>query len=118
PQNRTQIQCNPLIIDGILYASSPALKVFALDAATGEQKWSFDPYAEEAYDLFGMGVSRGLTYWTDGRAERIFSSAGSGLFALDALGASWQESSPKVKSRSSSFFIPLNIKSPIYEPKG
>ncbi|MEM6347460.1 MAG: pyrroloquinoline quinone-dependent dehydrogenase [Bacteroidota bacterium] len=84
PQDRTQIQCNPLIIDGVLYGTSPALKVFALDAATGGLKWSFDPYAQDAYDLFGMGVSRGLVYWTDGSAERIFSSAGDGLFALDA----------------------------------
>ena len=37
--NRTQIQCNPLIIDGVLYGSSPKLKFFALDAVTGKQKW-------------------------------------------------------------------------------
>lgn len=84
PQNRTQIQCNPLIIGGILYGTSPALKVFALDAASGERLWSFDPFAGDTYAFYGMGVSRGLTYWTDGLAERIYSSAGSGLFALDA----------------------------------
>ncbi|MEL6589541.1 MAG: PQQ-binding-like beta-propeller repeat protein [Bacteroidota bacterium] len=84
PDNRTQIQCNPLIIDGTLYGTSPTLKVFALDAASGKQKWLFDPFAEEAYQLFGMGVSRGLSFWTDGFAERIFSTAGSGLFCLDA----------------------------------
>src|SRR5690242_3815809 len=31
----SQIQANPLIIDGILYGVSPKLKLFALDAATG-----------------------------------------------------------------------------------
>ena len=39
----TQIQVNPLIIDGVLYGVSPKLKLFALDAATGEEKWVFQP---------------------------------------------------------------------------
>ncbi|HEX7458966.1 MAG TPA: hypothetical protein VF301_11065, partial [Ginsengibacter sp.] len=30
----SQIQCNPVIIDGIMYALTPAMKLFALDAAT------------------------------------------------------------------------------------
>src|ERR1700709_1278753 len=41
--NKTQDQCNPIMIDGILYGSTPRMKLFALDAATGEQKWLFDP---------------------------------------------------------------------------
>jgi len=39
----SQIQCNPIIIDGILYATTPTLKIIALDAATGKEKWVFDP---------------------------------------------------------------------------
>src|SRR6185503_7141350 len=39
----TQIQVNPIIIDNILYGVSPKLKLFALDAATGKEKWSFNP---------------------------------------------------------------------------
>ncbi|NBP24199.1 MAG: pyrroloquinoline quinone-dependent dehydrogenase, partial [Proteobacteria bacterium] len=42
-QNRSQIQCNPLVIDGVVYGTTPDLKLFALDAATGVQKWRFDP---------------------------------------------------------------------------
>ena len=41
--NHSQIQCNPIIIDGILYATSPKLKLFAVDAASGDEKWVFDP---------------------------------------------------------------------------
>lgn len=81
--NRSQIQCNPLIIDGILYGTSPQLKCFALDAATGQEVWKFDPF-EGSYDLFGMGVNRGLAHWKDGDEERILYSAGSFLYALDA----------------------------------
>lgn len=81
---RTQIQCNPLIIDGVLYGSSPSLKFFALNAATGEEIWTFDPFAQEAYKQFGMGVNRGLCYWTDGTEKRILVTAKDQLYAIDA----------------------------------
>ena len=35
PKRQSQIQCNPLIVEGVLYGNSPKLKVFALDADTG-----------------------------------------------------------------------------------
>src|ERR671938_104859 len=37
----SQIQCNPIMVNGVLYGTSPQLKVFAIDAATGKQKWVF-----------------------------------------------------------------------------
>ncbi|HEY2648516.1 MAG TPA: PQQ-binding-like beta-propeller repeat protein, partial [Puia sp.] len=40
----SQIQCNPVIINGTLYATSPQLKLFALDAATGKEKWYYNPF--------------------------------------------------------------------------
>src|SRR5687768_12756160 len=45
--NRTQIQCNPIMIDGILYGTSPQAKLFAVNAATGQPKWLFDPAKED-----------------------------------------------------------------------
>ncbi len=77
----TQIQCNPIIIDGIMYGSSPKLKIFALDAATGKQKWSYDPAIATN---FSMNVNRGVTYWEDGEDKRILFTAGPYLFALNA----------------------------------
>src|SRR5690606_5822490 len=38
-----QIQCQPIVVNGILYGTTPALKLFALDAATGELLWKFNP---------------------------------------------------------------------------
>ena len=38
----SDIQCNPIVVDGILYATTPKLRVVALDAATGKEIWSFD----------------------------------------------------------------------------
>ncbi|MEZ5040873.1 MAG: PQQ-binding-like beta-propeller repeat protein [Saprospiraceae bacterium] len=81
---RTQIQCNPLIIDGVLYGSSPQLKFFALDAKTGKELWTFDPFSQEPYQQFGMGVNRGLCYWSDGVEKRILVTAKEYLYAIDA----------------------------------
>src|SRR5436305_48437 len=39
----SEMQTNPIVIDGVLYGTSPKLRVFALDAATGKELWSFDP---------------------------------------------------------------------------
>ena len=35
---KSQIQCSPIVVNGILYGTSPQLKLIALDAATGKQK--------------------------------------------------------------------------------
>ena len=39
----SEMQSNPIVVGGVLYAASPKLRVFALDAATGRELWSFDP---------------------------------------------------------------------------
>jgi quinoprotein glucose dehydrogenase len=39
----SEMQANPIVIDGVLYATTPKLQVIALDAATGRQRWRFDP---------------------------------------------------------------------------
>ncbi|MGI9545328.1 MAG: PQQ-binding-like beta-propeller repeat protein [Cyclobacteriaceae bacterium] len=83
PKNRSQIQCNPIIVNGVLYGSSAKLKFFALNAGTGEELWSFDPF-EGKYDSYGMGVNRGLVYWQDKEYPRILCTAGSFLYALNA----------------------------------
>ncbi|MCY3593613.1 MAG: PQQ-binding-like beta-propeller repeat protein [Bacteroidetes bacterium] len=83
---RTQIQCNPIVVDSILYATSPGLKTFALNAATGEEIWRFDPFDAGAV-AEGPGINRGVAYWegNDEHESRILYSAGSRIFALNAL---------------------------------
>ena len=39
----SQIQCNPIIVDSVMYVTSPTLKLFALHAATGKKLWEFNP---------------------------------------------------------------------------
>jgi len=38
----SEMQANPIVVDGVLYATTPKLRVFALDAATGRELWTFD----------------------------------------------------------------------------
>ena len=77
----SSIQCNPLIIDGILYGVSPRQKTFALDAKTGKQLWLFDPYEG---DSISSGVTRGVTWYENGDDKRIFVCVRHRIFSLDA----------------------------------
>jgi quinoprotein glucose dehydrogenase len=80
-ENRSQIQANPIVVDGVLYSTSPALRVFALRAATGEELWKFDPFQDAKREEH---ASRGVVYWEEGGDRRILFTAGSRLHALDA----------------------------------
>ena len=81
--NRSQIQCNPLVIDGVIYATSPKLKLMAIDAISGVAKWVFGPF-DGQYDQYGMGVNRGLAYYKDEDGARILFTASDQLYAIDA----------------------------------
>lgn len=78
-KNTTQMQCNPIIIKGILYGVSAGSQAFALDAATGKEIWK----TRLNDDTFNM-TSRGVTYWTDGKEARIFFAYGAFMYALNA----------------------------------
>ncbi|MFN3325028.1 MAG: PQQ-binding-like beta-propeller repeat protein [Bryobacteraceae bacterium] len=78
----SEMQCNPIVVDGVLYGTSPKLRVLALDASTGKLIWSFDPH--EGRKVTSKVRSRGVTYWTDGKEARIFVGARQFLYALDA----------------------------------
>jgi quinoprotein glucose dehydrogenase len=86
--NKSQIQCNPIIIDGVLYGTTPQLVVFALDASTGKELWRFDPKSEQFKDFpatrFIMNNNRGVTFWQEGDDKRILIVAGNFLYAIRA----------------------------------
>jgi quinoprotein glucose dehydrogenase len=85
---KSQIQCNPIIVDGVLYGTSPQLRLLALDAATGQEKWVYTPYQEIEGDKaghFNLNNNRGVAYWSDGKGdERIFYATGHYMNAVDA----------------------------------
>ena len=74
-----QVQCNPLIVDGRLYAVTANAEPFALDAATGKELWRIG-------NANGNNViMRGLTYWEDSDNKRILYSRESWLHAVNAI---------------------------------
>lgn len=85
----TQIQTNPILVNGTLYSVSPKLKLIALEPTSGKSKWIFDPFnleheKEKERGYFSMNVCRGVTYFDDDNNGRILYGAGSFLYAVDA----------------------------------
>jgi quinoprotein glucose dehydrogenase len=79
----TQIQANGLESNGIFYGVSPKLKLFALNARTGDPLWVFDPSADK--ENFDLSVCRGLSIYTDkDGAKRLFYAAASHLYCIEA----------------------------------
>ncbi|HEX6462976.1 MAG TPA: pyrroloquinoline quinone-dependent dehydrogenase, partial [Vicinamibacterales bacterium] len=76
----------PLMIDNVLYLSTPYNRVFALDAESGKEIWSYDPHAYvDGQPPNGTGfVHRGVAAWRDHGKLRIFLNSRSHLFCLDA----------------------------------
>ena len=78
----SELQCNPLVANGVLYATTPKVNVIALNAATGKLLWRFDPH--EGRKVLGKMRNRGVNYWSDGTEERIFVAVRQYLYSLDA----------------------------------
>jgi len=81
--NRSQIQCNPIVVNGVLYGTSAQLEVFALDAASGQKLWTFNPFFGSP-GKNSQNVNRGVVYWSDSNDERILFTIGPKLYALNA----------------------------------
>jgi quinoprotein glucose dehydrogenase len=76
-----QIQCNPIIVDGVLYAVTPTVQPFALDAATGKELWRIRDTTGGTW----YGTSRGVVFWQDGQEKRILYTKESWLHAVNAI---------------------------------
>ncbi|MGK6352552.1 outer membrane protein assembly factor BamB family protein [Parapedobacter sp. DT-150] len=74
-----QVQCNPIVVDDVLYGVTASNAVFALDAATGAELWT-----NASSTGFSGNVNRGVTYWESGKDKRILFAYGEWLTALDA----------------------------------
>ena len=76
----SNVQCNPIVVDGKMFITTAKLRVVSLDAATGKQLWSFDGVSGSR----APHPNRGLTYWTNGHERRIFVTIRYELLALNA----------------------------------
>lgn len=77
------MEATPVVVDGVLYASGVAGRVYALDAATGALRWRFEPQLDlrNARDACCDLVNRGVAVWRG----RVYVGTFDGhLVALDA----------------------------------
>ena len=73
----SEMQSNPIVIDGVLYATTPKMQVIALEAATGKQLWRFDPI--NGAPTTGRFRHRGVVVTGD----RVIFNYRNRLYALD-----------------------------------
>ena len=76
-------EATPVIVDGVMYTTTAWSKVFAFDAKTGAEKWSFDPKVDgsKGYDACCDVVNRGVAVW---KGKVYFGTLDGRLIALDA----------------------------------
>jgi quinoprotein glucose dehydrogenase len=74
-----QMQVNPIVVDGVLFGVTSAVRAFALDAATGKEIWRFGDDKKH-----WASTSRGVSYWQEGDDKRILYTVGPNLWALNA----------------------------------
>lgn len=87
-----RFETTPLMRDGTVYLSTPQNRVLALDPATGEERWAFDPQIDITQDYSEDLISRGVSAWNDPDAvtdavcaRRIFlGTVDARLIAVDA----------------------------------
>ncbi|PYT74995.1 MAG: hypothetical protein DMG42_09640, partial [Acidobacteria bacterium] len=96
PQHIQAFETTPLMVDGVVYFTTPASRAIALDAETGKEIWIFDPFSGASGKRRSL-QNRGVAYWEGNSPaacggergkldKRIFFVALNGrLFALDPL---------------------------------
>ncbi|MBN4075746.1 PQQ-dependent dehydrogenase, methanol/ethanol family [Gammaproteobacteria bacterium AH-315-E17] len=91
PDPRGQ-EASPIVVDGVMYTTAAWSVVYALDAASGEELWSFDPEVDRSHAVDGCcdAVNRGVAWW-DGTV--IVGTLDGRLIALDAASGAelWSE---------------------------
>src|SRR5215471_14563958 len=80
---QASFSCTPLVVDGVMYLSTPSSRVIALDAETGKEIWKFDPQVDKKLREFNS--HRGVAYWESAQDKRIlFGTVDGRLISLDA----------------------------------
>ena len=79
------IQCTPIVVDGLLFAPTAGRAIVALDAATGVERWRFQGETPAHLGLEDSPARRGLVFWPgdSSNAPRILFGSGDWIYALD-----------------------------------
>jgi quinoprotein glucose dehydrogenase len=80
---RSTMHANPIVVNGVMYITTPSLKAVALDAATGKELWVFDPAKYNNGNVVRLR-NRGVAYWKGSEGERIFHFVRDRAYAVDA----------------------------------
>ncbi len=80
PSRSANMECNPMVLEGIAYVTSPTVAVIALDVKEGRELWRFDTHPGSK----NRGTNRGLAHWSAHDTTRIFFGKGNYLYCLDA----------------------------------
>lgn len=61
------LEATPIVVDGLMYTSGPWGAVYALDAKTGKELWTYKPKVDASYGRRACCdvVNRGLAVWED-----------------------------------------------------
>jgi quinoprotein glucose dehydrogenase len=81
---RSTMHANPVVVDGVMYVTTPSMKVAALDAATGRERWTFDPTPHNARQAVIRLRNRGVAYWKGAEGARVFDFVRDRVYAIDA----------------------------------
>jgi quinoprotein glucose dehydrogenase len=80
---RSTMHVNPIVVNGVMYVTTPSLKAVALKAATGKEIWTFDPARHNNGTVVRLR-NRGLVHWKGAGGERIFHFVRDRVYAIDA----------------------------------
>lgn len=80
---RSTMHVNPIVVNGMMYVTTPGLKAVALDGATGREQWVFDPARYNNGTVVRLR-NRGVVYWRGAEGERIFHFVRDRVYAIDA----------------------------------
>lgn len=97
---KTSFESQPIIVNGILYISSPHSHVYALDAATGALKWTYNPQMPTLHDMAiccgqtnrGVAVGGGKVFVGQLDANLVALDANTGAIVWKTEVDKWQDS--------------------------
>lgn len=86
-QEKAAFEATPILHDGVLYLTTPLDQVIALDAATGRERWRYNPHLKRLG--YSEMSSRGVAWWSDGgsgacSSRILYGTLDARLIALDA----------------------------------
>ena len=93
--SRRGLEATPVIVDGTLYVSGIFGQVYALNAATGESVWTYDPETDGQWGRYACcdAINRGVAVWNgrvyvgalDGYLHAIDAATGKRVWKVDTL---------------------------------